>query len=134
MRLEDGTMVCCFDLKKSRKSFRTWLLERICAGVVIESGRKLNGKVSRGRAQVLNHRRAKYFSKYYLRKGAVRAISKSESVNDVLWKLKPDLPCPVRDYCKSLNRSKTINGAGVWLWTTRLYWKSKAARRVPHVV
>jgi hypothetical protein len=23
MRLEDGTMVCCFDLKKSRKSFRT---------------------------------------------------------------------------------------------------------------
>jgi hypothetical protein len=31
----DGTMVCCFDLKKSRKSFRTWLLERICDDVIM---------------------------------------------------------------------------------------------------
>jgi len=36
--------------------------------------------------------------------------------------------------CKSLNRSKTIKGANLWLWPTRLSWKSKAARRVPHVV
>jgi hypothetical protein len=35
MRLEDGTMVCCFDLKKSRKSFRTWLLGRICELVIM---------------------------------------------------------------------------------------------------
>ena len=34
MTLEDGTMVCDFDLKKSRKSFRTWLLERICELVI----------------------------------------------------------------------------------------------------
>src|SRR5208283_82436 len=42
MRLEDGTMVCCFDLKKSRKSFRTWLLGRICELVIMaksDSGR-----------------------------------------------------------------------------------------------
>ena len=35
MRLEDGTMVCCFDLKKSRKSFRTWLPGRICELVIM---------------------------------------------------------------------------------------------------
>src|SRR5437870_10713364 len=35
MRLEDGTMVCRFDLKKSRKSFRTWLLGRIWADVIM---------------------------------------------------------------------------------------------------
>jgi len=40
MRLEDGTMVCCFDLKKSRKSFRTWLLERICELVIIAKFRR----------------------------------------------------------------------------------------------
>ncbi len=26
MRLEDGTMVCCFDLKKSRNDWRIWVL------------------------------------------------------------------------------------------------------------
>jgi hypothetical protein len=30
-------MVCCFDLKKSRKSFRTWLLGRICDAVIIKN-------------------------------------------------------------------------------------------------
>jgi len=35
IRLEDGTMVCCFDLKKSRKSFRTWLLGRFCELVIM---------------------------------------------------------------------------------------------------
>jgi hypothetical protein len=35
---------------------------------------------------------------------------------------------------KSLNRSKTIKGANLRLWPTRLHWTSKAARRAPHVV
>src|SRR5687767_15532338 len=26
MRLDDGTMLCCFDLKKSRNDWRIWLL------------------------------------------------------------------------------------------------------------
>jgi hypothetical protein len=26
MRLDDGTMVCCFDLKKSRNDWRIWAL------------------------------------------------------------------------------------------------------------
>src|SRR6266496_3964600 len=39
-RLDDGTIVCCFDLKKSRKSCRTWVLGRISLLAIRKS--KLN--------------------------------------------------------------------------------------------
>jgi len=34
---------------------------------------------------------------------------------------------------KSLNQNKNDQEAGMWLWPTRLYWKSKAIRRVSHI-
>jgi len=47
MRLEDGTMVCCFDLKKSRNDWR------ISDDVIIfETDKELSEKLSRGRAEV----------------------------------------------------------------------------------
>ena len=33
MRLDEGTMVCCFDLKKSRNDWRIWLLVIMRAGI-----------------------------------------------------------------------------------------------------
>jgi hypothetical protein len=51
---EDGTMVCCFDLKKSRNDWR------ICADVIIfEIKKKFSEKLLRGRAEVLALTRAK---------------------------------------------------------------------------
>jgi hypothetical protein len=47
MRLEDGTMVCDFDLKKSRNDCR------ICELVIIfETRKKSSEKPARGRAEV----------------------------------------------------------------------------------
>src|ERR1017187_6495915 len=37
MSEDEGTMVCDFDLKKSRKSFRTWVLERIGVLVILKN-------------------------------------------------------------------------------------------------
>jgi hypothetical protein len=56
-----------------------------------------------------------------------------EAVTVVLWKNQIYPALFVIRY-KSLNRSKTIKGANLWLWPTRLDWKSKTARRVPHIV
>jgi len=48
MRLEDGTMVCCFDLKKSRNDCR------ICADVIIfETAESLVKKNCAGEPEVL---------------------------------------------------------------------------------
>jgi hypothetical protein len=42
-RLDEGTIVCCFDLKKSRKSCRIWRLVRISLLVMGNRSRWLVG-------------------------------------------------------------------------------------------